>query len=158
MGNKHAEEPALRSVRVELEVTINAARDRVWEVMVTEIDRWWRKDFHAIPDSKIILEPYAGGRMYEKTDKGTEGLWYQVTGIDPPNTIDFAGHLRPEYGGPATTLLRLSLKQGGKSTILQISDAIFGKLGDKMETNVSQGWRLLFAEGLKPFVELGIQN
>lgn len=143
------------ATQVQLDVTIHASRDRVWKVMVEDIGRWWREDFYTIEKPRSFkLEPRLGGRMYEDDGVGGGLSWYQVTGIQPPRLLQLVGHLAPPYGGPATSLLRLSLESpDGAGTVLHVSDAIFGLVDEKTETSVREGWRLLFEEGLKPYVE-----
>ena len=102
---------------------------------------WWRADFHAYEDSVIQLEPHAGGRLYERSSSGAEGIWYTVIAIVPQQTLDLAGHLMPQFGGPATTLLRIKLEEEQGMTIVKISDSIFGRLGESVLNNVKEGWR-----------------
>lgn len=138
---------------VEVEIPIEAPRERVWDAIVNEIGAWWRKDFCANPNTKkFVLEPRLGGRMYEDAGDGAGVLWYTVMSIDPPNSLTLSGHLALAFGGPATSILNLNLKSTGKATVLEISDSFFGNVEGGCEKE--DGWRLLFGEGLKPFVEL----
>ena len=141
------------SVQVELEVRINADKTTVWNALINDVGSWWRKDFHAYEHSTIQLEPRAGGRLFETSATGAEGIWYNVIALIPEKVLDMAGHLMPQFGGPATTLLRVSLQEDGDTTVVKISDSIFGRLGDAVLNNVTEGWRLLFEEGLKPYIE-----
>ncbi len=143
----------VNAIQVALVVKINASKERVWEVIIQEIGSWWHSDFYAIPDSKILLEPHVGGRLYEKSESGAEGLWYTVTGFYPHSAIEFVGHLRPEFGGPATSLLKLALTEENGVATLQISDALFGAVDENTRKNIDSGWKTLFEEGLKRHVE-----
>lgn len=145
----------VHSIQIEVEVSINASKERVWDGLVNNIGGWWLKDFYAIPNSKIVLEPRVGGRLYEQNKEGAEGLWYMVTSVYPNQSMEFTGHLRPEYGGPATSLLKLSLSEENGTTKLRISDALFGDVDEKTKGNIEDGWRQLFGDGLKVFVEAG---
>jgi uncharacterized protein YndB with AHSA1/START domain len=143
----------LKAITVELEIPIRAGRERVWNALVSDIDLWWRKDFLVTKAKRFVLEPRLGGRMYEDAGEGTGITWYNVQGITPNESLLLAGFLYPGYGGPATTLLQLTLEESGKETILRIKDAIFGELSDDAESAVGGGWRALFGDGLKRFVE-----
>ena len=138
---------------VELEILIQASPEAVWDALVHKVDGWWRDDFHAVENSAVILEPRVGGRLYERNDNGEEGLWYTVTGFYPQRKLDLVGHLQPQYGGPATTMLQLSLESGDQGTMLVIKDVLYGSLGPKAFNSIKEGWQLLLGEGLKPFVE-----
>lgn len=151
-GNKMSD---LKTFQVELEIKINAPQKRVWLAIINDTGKWWLQDFHAIANSEVILEPKVGGRLYEKSKDGSEGLWYMVTGFYPERSIEFTGHLRPEFGGPATTLLKLALTEKNGVTKLQISDSVFGDVDENMHKNIDGGWRQLFEDGLKAYVEKG---
>ncbi len=140
------------STRVELEIPIEASRKQVWKAITEEINLWWRKDFYASSKTKqFVLEPRLGGRMYEDTGNGAGLVWYTVLGIEPLESLYFVGYLTPAFGGPATSILEVGLKDSGKHTILKISDAILGPEADPSEKEA--GWRMLFEEGLKMYVE-----
>ena len=143
----------MNSVQIELEVSIQAPRARVWGAIINEVGSWWHPDFYAIPGATITLEPRAGGRLYEKNPDGAEGLWYTVTAINPERILELVGHLRPEYGGPATSLLKLSLGEKDGVTKLAITDTLFGSIDENTRKNIGTGWQQLFEEGLKAYLE-----
>jgi DNA-binding transcriptional ArsR family regulator/uncharacterized protein YndB with AHSA1/START domain len=143
-------------LRVELEIPIAALQEKVWKALIEDFHLWWRKDFHTSKRTKrMTLEPKVGGRVFEDFGKGEGVLWYTIVGIDAPERLLFEGRLFPAYGGPATTLLELKLVPRGTGTVLQVSDSIFGAVGDGTAKSFKEGWTLLFAEGLKPFIERG---
>jgi DNA-binding transcriptional ArsR family regulator/uncharacterized protein YndB with AHSA1/START domain len=147
---------AVGTDRIELEVEIAATVGRVWQALLSEVSAWWPHDFHAVTDAEeITLEPWVGGRLYETGQGGSSVLWYTVTGIDPERALDLAGHLAVRYGGPATSILRLTLEARGSGTVLQVSDAIFGQVTESLRTSLTQGWSYLFTDGLKAYLEKG---
>lgn len=140
--------------QVELEVRIDAPRERVWQAFVEETGRWWLKDFYAAPDAKgFILEPKLGGRMYEDWGDGGGLLWYTVIGIRPGQSLELAGHLTPAFGGPAKTYLKINFLADGQATRLQISDSAFGRVSTNSLEQFRSGWEMLFGQGLKAYVE-----
>lgn len=144
-------------IRIDLEFPIAAPRERVWQALVVETGRWWRKDFYmGHPVQPIVFEARPGGRLYEDWGQGGGLLWYTVLAIEPPSALDLVGHLTPAFGGPASSMLRLCLKEASAtSTVLQLSDSVFGRVGDESAARLREGWQLLFGEGLKPYVEHG---
>ena len=96
-----------------------------------EIGLWWPKEFFAQPGSqRIVLEPRAGGRLYEESDDGAQLLWSTVVLIAPPRTLELAGHLVPSFGGPATDMIRLTLEASPRGTTLRLSEVLFGRVSD----------------------------
>ncbi len=142
------------TINILLEISIRADIEQVWSSMIQDINLWWGKDFYTSPKTKeFVLEAKVGGRMFE--DYGNdEGLpWANVIVLDSPNTIEFKGHLSPQFGGPAMSFLKLSLSQKGTMTTLTLSDTVFGSVSDKTKIDLESGWELLYKEGFKKYVE-----
>jgi len=141
-------------VQVELEIVIDAAPRRVWQALVEETSQWWLEDFYTSSAARgFIIEPQLGGRVYEDWGDGAGQVWYTVIGLDAPHFIMMLGHLTPDFGGPATTMLQLRLRESGEATMVQLSDTISGRAGDGKSTQTRDGWKLLFETGLKRHVE-----
>jgi len=78
--------------------------------------------------------------------------------IDKPDAAasrDLSGNLASRYGGPATSLLHIAFEPGPLegSTILKLTDSLFGRLGPGMAASVGSGWQSIFGDGLKRHVE-----
>jgi uncharacterized protein YndB with AHSA1/START domain len=143
-------------VLVELELAFEAPRERVWKALVSETGRWWPKDFLVGRDVKAFsLEPRLGGRLHEDWGDGQGVVWFTVNCIEAPRRLDLVGHLAPAFGGPALSYLSLQLEEAGKKTLLKLSDGVHGRVGPETETNLREGWQLLFGEALKDYVEGG---
>jgi uncharacterized protein YndB with AHSA1/START domain len=141
-------------VEVELEITIQAKPSKVWKALVSETSRWWRKDFFTSPAAKgFVIEPKLGGRVYEDWGDGSGLMWYTVAGIDPQRSLSLQGHLTSAFGGPASTLLQIQLEAAGATTVVRISDTIFGRVTDEKLAQTREGWKLLFDSGLRAHVE-----
>jgi len=76
-----------------------------------------------------------------------------VVGVDPGKSIMLQGWLTSAFGGPAATILEYRLNASGKKTVLQLSDTIFGRVGDEKLSQTREGWLILFEQGLKRHVE-----
>jgi len=139
----------------ELRLEIAAPRDVVWATLC-DTASWWLREFRMVEGSTgPILEPHAGGRFYEKGSNGAELLWFHVSWITPPKSLELAGTISPPFGGPASTLVhvRLAEADGGRSTTLVLRDHLFGNVEDKMVASLESGWISLFRDGLKAHVE-----
>jgi uncharacterized protein YndB with AHSA1/START domain len=139
----------------ELEVLINAPSKKVWSALTKDIHRWWPKEFFAMPQSKkFVLDAKLGGRMYETAGAKGGVIWGTVIAIEPFRFINIAGYLAPPFAGPATTLFRLSLESRSKNeTTLKVSDSIIGLVSEQTQGATEEGWKFLFADKLKTFVE-----
>lgn len=141
-------------VTVAMEIAIAAPLERVWAALTTDVGHWWPRDFLVAADpQQMQFEPRLGGRLFEEGTRGGGVIWYTVYGITPGESIDLVGHLSPAFGGPAQSLLRLSLREQGSHTILALTDAVVGNVSPKSEASLGDGWRAIFEGGLKAFVE-----
>lgn len=140
--------------RVELEVHISADQQRVWNAIIHETPRWWRRDFNVGGESALMtIEPRVGGRMFEDWGNDRGALWGTVLLFDPPSRLELVAHLTPSFGGPATCIIQIALRADRDQTVLSLSDSFFGRADQGTVTSLSGGWKLLFAEALKQYVE-----
>ena len=141
---------------VELEISINAPRERVWQAIFDDIASWWIPEFHvAGSDSRISFDREPGGRgLLEQTDSGTWLQWYSVQMYLPEQCqVYLVGNIAPDWGGPTTSNLRLALEDTEDGCILKISDSRHGNVDEQQAQTFAAGWRQLFTDGLKAFVE-----
>ncbi len=139
----------------ELEVKINAPRAAVWKGLVEDTDAWWLHDFHMVGEgSTVTLDARAGGHLIESHEDGRSLLWFTVTNCVPGVQLDASGGLSPQFGGPATTMITIKLEElDGGGTTLRMTDALFGRVPEETIRALDEGWKLLFTEGLKKYVE-----
>jgi hypothetical protein len=140
-------------VTLTCKVEIAAKKSIVWDAMVHAIDRWWLPQHRVAPNSQMmVLEPRAGGRFYEEAPGGGL-LWYTVQMIAPEESLDLYGCLAARFGGPAVSLLHIALSESKGVTTVTISDSLIGGFSDELGAQTYAGWKELFGEGLKPYVE-----
>jgi hypothetical protein len=140
--------------RTALQVRMAADQHHVWRALVTDIARWWPTSFNVGGDkARMTIEPRVGGRMFEDWGEGRGALWSTVTLFDPPNRIEFVGHLNADFGGPTTSIIQIALCAEGKQTVLSLIDSVFGRVEKGTIASLDEGWKLLFADALKKFVE-----
>ena len=126
----------------------------MWEALVNQTTRWWRKDFYTSEKTRgFHIEARPGGRMYEDWGDDNGLLWATVLSVDAPRTILLFVALTPEYGGPAQTMFRFTVEPEVNTCVVRVSDTIFGNISEQMSAQMQEGWKLLFEKGLKPFVE-----
>jgi hypothetical protein len=143
----------MRCVQYAVRISLEATSSRVWRAITDEVNEWWLPSFHVLgAGSQLQLEPHAGGRLFESFEN-RELLWYSVLAIEPENALTLVGHLSPEYGGPATTILTLKLIEEEETTLLVASDSVYGQISDGMVESLQSGWLDLFTNGLKVHVE-----
>ena len=99
----------------------------------------------------MVFEVKPGGRLYEDAGNGNGLVWYHVIALDAPHAITLSGFIAPPFGGPATSLLRIAFSEQGKSaSLMEVTDSTFGCIE---ESTTAEGWRQLFEDGFKAWVE-----
>lgn len=143
---------AAGSVEAKVELTIHAPQKRVWAALVNEAAHWWPKHFLSSEKAKrFVIEPRLGGKVFEDNGRGEGFVWYTVVGVESPNFLQLSGFMGPPFGGPLSSLLRLTLTAlSDKETKLEILDACFGQVG---ECDTAAGWRDVFGDHFRPYVE-----
>ncbi len=124
----NSETPPIQALQYELQIPIDAPQAEVWKALTEETNAWWLPDFHMVAaDSVVSLQARAGGHLIESVADGGSLLWYTVQMCVPGKSLHLVGFMAPEWGGPATTMLELSLEETDTGTRLVLRDALFGQ-------------------------------
>ncbi len=108
--------------------------DRAFDVWTLDIDRWWPAD-HTVTgtnDLRVVLEPRAGGRIFERTPAGEEHDRGEVTVWEPPRRFGYLWHLRRDRADATEVEIRFEPARRGRTRV-------------EIE---HRGWEALRAEGL----------
>lgn len=145
--------------KFDFDIDIAAGRTQVWTLLTTLIDTWWTADFRALGShSQVSLDPQVGGLLVEQTADGAALEWYRVQMVIPGQSLYLVGCLAPDWGGPAVSMLKLSLEGDDQHCVLTVSDALTGNVSEKKAQQVKSGWQSLFNEGLKRAAETTNEN
>lgn len=80
-------------------VSVDADREHAFAVFTQGFDSWWLRSHH-IGDAEMdvaVMEPWAGGRWYEKGVDGRECDWGYVIAWDPPRRLVLAWQINAEW-------------------------------------------------------------
>lgn len=145
------------SFTIHLRFDIDGSCARVWKALIHETDHWWSKDFYTQPDTQsFIIEEQLDGKMYEQGLDGNGLIWGTVIGLQKGKEISIRGNLSHRFGGPAISFLHLKLEEGEETTCALILDESYmGAVTDKLKEDITAGWKAIFGESLKKYVESG---
>ena len=91
--------------------------------------------------------------MTETHADGGSLLWFTVQWCTPGEVLYLVGHVAPDWGGPATSMLKIALEEAAAGTLLRFSDAHYGHISDENLASLEEGWKQLLGTGLKRYVE-----
>jgi uncharacterized protein YndB with AHSA1/START domain len=139
-------EPVIRSVRVA------ASPARAFEVFSAGMGRWWIPT-HSIlasksPQAAVTIEPWVGGRWYERGEDGSECDWGHVLAWEPPRRLVLAWQLDAQWEfDPALVTeveVRFDAKPGGGTTVTLEHRCLerFGAAAQTVRASVGsdEGW------------------
>jgi uncharacterized protein YndB with AHSA1/START domain len=78
---------------------VKAPVDRAFKVFTEEMASWWHPDHHLMQkDLKaMVVEPRAGGRIYDLATDGSECCWARVLAYEPPQRFVFSWDISPRW-------------------------------------------------------------
>ena len=88
------------TLAVTKEIVIERSRQDTFRIFTEELSAWWPIATHSINGDDVVgveMEPFAGGRIYERTTDGTECDWGTVLEWDAPGgfTVSWKPNLDP---------------------------------------------------------------
>lgn len=115
------------------EVTIDAPREKVFDVVTQHVGEWFTSRF--ITGAKVVAEPWVGGRLYEDAGDGAGILWDICTGYVPPSYVSYES----PWGfadGAATIVVTYNFAEadGGGKTTLKSKHKIIGSISEEART------------------------
>lgn len=140
-------EPVRKSVRVD-----RTAED-AFSLFTKHIDRWWPVEVFSraadeqygdgVKVERVVFEPRAGGRLYEVTSEGVEGVWAEVLEYEPPSRIVLAW--KPNDRPEPPTEVEIRFEPDGAGTRVSLEHRGWEKLGARAEEareGHDGGWQL----------------
>jgi uncharacterized protein YndB with AHSA1/START domain len=85
------------SVRVQ--IVVDAPLERAFAVFTEDFDRIKPREHNLLgaPIAETVLEPRAGGRIYDRGVDGSECRWARVLAVDPPHRFVFSWDISPQW-------------------------------------------------------------
>ena len=129
---------------IEIEMTVAAPVADAFRVFTTGIDEWWPVEMHSIGEERVaevVLEPRAGGRIFERWDDGEERDWAQILEWDEPNHLVLSWS--PNPGRPTPTEVDVTFSPEGAGTRVRLEHRGWERLGEEAEearTSYKTGW------------------
>jgi uncharacterized protein YndB with AHSA1/START domain len=134
---------------IQMSVTVPLPPERAFELFATRIGEWWPlREGHSLTVERAAgcwIEPFAGGRVFERSIDGEEHDWGQVLVYEPPRRLAMTWH---PGGGPATEV-EVRFTPADDGTFVELEHRgweVFGDEAEAARSGYANGWPYVFTE------------
>ena len=140
-------EPVRKHVRVQ------RTQEETFQLFTEHIDRWWPVEVFSraadeqfgdgVKAERVVFEQRVGGRLYEVTSEGVEGVWAEVLTYEPSTRIVLAWKPNDRPEPPTEVEIRFETDKDG--TIVRLEHRGWDRLGDRAaeaREGHDGGWQL----------------
>ena len=130
--------PVIRTVEVDVPV------ERAFSVFTERFGEWWPLEVHSLYLDKArtaVIEPRAGGRVYEVSESDEEASWGEVLEFEPPSKLVLAW--KPNSTPVPPTTLEITFTAADNGTHVVLTHTGWERLGDAAEEarqSYDEGW------------------
>ncbi len=123
-------------------ITVQVPIETAFETFTARIGSWWPKShsIHGDEVEEIVLEPRAGGLLYEQTGDGRRGEWADVLAWEPPRRLVLGWRVNPERG-PTEVEVRFSAEDDG--TRVELEHRGWDRSDHEGRAQYDSGWDLV---------------
>jgi uncharacterized protein YndB with AHSA1/START domain len=129
-------------------VDVKASPPRAFELFTSRMGRWWPvgKTPGRNPHDDVVVEPFAGGRWFERDAEGVETQWGQVLAWEPPGRLLLGWQLNSHWTYDPDLLTEVDitftpLDRGGTRVRLEHRQLErFGSDAERVADAVGSGW------------------
>jgi uncharacterized protein YndB with AHSA1/START domain len=133
---------------VVVSMTVKAPPERAFELFAGQMGRWWPKGMTIgeSPHADIVVEPFAGGRWFKRSEGGQEASWGKVLAWEPPRRLLLGWQLNSAFAYDPDLLTEVELTfeaaggGGTKVTLEHRNLERFGADAQKVADQVGGGW------------------
>jgi uncharacterized protein YndB with AHSA1/START domain len=119
----------IEPLRLSFEVACPAAH--AFDTWTQRASMWW-PPAHTVthdPSARVVFEPRAGGRIYERTSSGQEVEWGSITAWEPPRRLVYEWHIAADRA--SATEVEIAFIDLGERTRVQIEHRGWDRLGER---------------------------
>ena len=84
-----------RLAPIQQHIHVDCPIEEAFELFTDRLTEWWPLDSHSTSGDQAeecAIEPWVGGRIFERTRSGEEREWGRVLAWEPPRRVEFTWH------------------------------------------------------------------
>ena len=118
-------------------ITVNTSTACAFKVFTEQHGTWWPLQTHHIgtqPAQTAVIEPWAGGRWFERASDGSECNWGKVLVWEPPFRLMLAWQISPEWQYDPKLITEVEVRfiaEGSNRTRVELEHRNLDNFGDK---------------------------
>jgi uncharacterized protein YndB with AHSA1/START domain len=91
--------PSAEATSIRHEVTVNAPIDRAFAVFTEDFGSFKPREHNmlSVDIAETVLEPRAGGRLFDRGVDGSECQWARVLAYEPPDRLVISWDISPQW-------------------------------------------------------------
>jgi uncharacterized protein YndB with AHSA1/START domain len=131
-------------------IVVAASAERAFQIFTEEMSTWWPLASHHIgkvEPANVVIEPFVGGRWFERGVDGSECDWGRVRMWDPPRQLVLSWEISSEWQHDASiqTEVEVRFSPEGPSTRVDLEHRLLHYYGEKAAQmrgifDSGQGW------------------
>jgi uncharacterized protein YndB with AHSA1/START domain len=135
---------------IEKSVVVRCDPARAFQAFTAEIGQWWPLQMFSVAQGKArtaLIEPKAGGRIYETAEDGSTHDWGRVLSWSPPNGFAMTWH--PGRAADPHTVVELSFAAENGATRVRLVHRgweALGKDGAARRESYNGGWDIVLGQ------------
>jgi uncharacterized protein YndB with AHSA1/START domain len=120
---------------LELSFTVACGAEEAFDTFAVHTSLWWphQHSFSGEDGLTVTFEPFAGGRIYERTPSGVEHEWGEVIEWEPPRRLTYLWHLAADRSDATDVEVSFTEDPSG-GTLVAITHRGWDRLGAKGPT------------------------
>jgi uncharacterized protein YndB with AHSA1/START domain len=123
-------------VLVRKSVHVATSPERAFRVFTEQMGTWWPLVSHHIGEAApqtCVIEPYTGGRWFERGVDGSECMWGRVLAWEPPGLLVLGWELDTDWKHNAglQTEVEVRFTREGAGTRVELEHRLLERYGDK---------------------------
>ena len=117
-------------------IIVAASLERAFQTFTEQMSTWWPLATHHIGKSAaatVVIEPFVGGRWFERGVDGSECEWGRVLTWDPPRQVVLTWEISSDWRHDPSiqTELEVRFSHEGTSTLVDLEHRLLQHYGDK---------------------------